>query len=199
MTENNVDQPTSVSQLLRENYLAEARAHQRHSEMSRSDSSSSRRLVYGPLKCKAEDSVGHEDPQLPDLSAFLSQDELDKSVNLARQAIGHESYQERAEVKSLTASATNSATCSATSSATSSTAPLTAPPSTPLATPYTPFAAPSSTPFTLPSVLPTTQLAPERKEHPLTQSTLSAERQTQQPPMQDSIMRNNKEIGRAHV
>ncbi|XP_062319969.1 myopalladin isoform X2 [Osmerus eperlanus] len=189
MTENKVDQPTSVSQLLRESYLAEARAHQRHSEMSRSDSSSSRHLVYGPLKGKAEDSVGHEDPQLPDLSAFLSQEELDKSVNLARQAIGHESYQEKAEVKSLTASATNSSTCTATSSATS---PLTAPPSTPLAAHSTPFAAPSSIPFTIPSVLPTTQLAPERKEHPLTHSTLSAERQTQQPPMQDSMMRNNK-------
>uniref|UniRef100_A0A8C7CAQ8 Myopalladin n=1 Tax=Oncorhynchus kisutch TaxID=8019 RepID=A0A8C7CAQ8_ONCKI len=100
MQENSVDQPTSLSQLLRENYLAEARAHQRHSEMSRSDSSS-RRLVYGPLKGKMADSVGLDEPQhqLPDLSAFLSQEELDKSVNLACQAIGPEAREERSDVK----------------------------------------------------------------------------------------------------
>uniref|UniRef100_A0A8C4FE00 Ig-like domain-containing protein n=1 Tax=Dicentrarchus labrax TaxID=13489 RepID=A0A8C4FE00_DICLA len=81
--------------LLRESYLAEARAQQRHSEMSRSDASSSRLQIYGSLKGKAEDSVGHHDPQFPDLSAFLSQEELDKSVNLACQAIGHEPREER--------------------------------------------------------------------------------------------------------
>uniref|UniRef100_A0A8D0ALM0 Ig-like domain-containing protein n=1 Tax=Sander lucioperca TaxID=283035 RepID=A0A8D0ALM0_SANLU len=99
MQENNIDQPPSLSQLLRESYLAEARAQQRHSEMSRSDASSSRLQIYRSLKGKAEDSVGHSDPQFPDLSAFLSQEELDKSVNLARQAIGHEPREERAEVK----------------------------------------------------------------------------------------------------
>ncbi|XP_035609810.1 myopalladin isoform X4 [Oncorhynchus keta] len=100
MQENSVDQPTSLSQLLRENYLAEARAHQRHSEMSRSDSSS-RRLVYGPLKGKMADSAGLDElqHQLPDLSAFLSQEELDKSVNLACQAIGPEAREERSDVK----------------------------------------------------------------------------------------------------
>uniref|UniRef100_A0A8K9XS35 Ig-like domain-containing protein n=1 Tax=Oncorhynchus mykiss TaxID=8022 RepID=A0A8K9XS35_ONCMY len=100
MQENSVDQPTSLSQLLRENYLAEARAHQRHSEMSRSDSSS-RRLVYGPLKGKMADSAGLDEPQhqLPDLSAFLSQEELDKSVNLACQAIVPEAREERSDVK----------------------------------------------------------------------------------------------------
>ncbi|XP_045067447.1 myopalladin isoform X4 [Coregonus clupeaformis] len=111
MQENNVDQPTSLSQLLRENYLAEARAHQRHSEMSRSDSSS-RRLVYGPLKGKTADSAGQDEPQhqLPDLSAFLSQEELDKSVNLACQAIGHEAREERPDVKaSVAPSATTAA------------------------------------------------------------------------------------------
>uniref|UniRef100_A0A4W5NUR9 Myopalladin n=1 Tax=Hucho hucho TaxID=62062 RepID=A0A4W5NUR9_9TELE len=110
MQENNVDQPTSLSQLLRENYLAEARAHQRHSEMSRSDSSS-RRLVYGPLKGKMADS-GLDEPQhqLPDLSAFLSQEELDKSVNLACQAIGPEARKERSDVKaSFAPSATSAA------------------------------------------------------------------------------------------
>uniref|UniRef100_A0A8C7HWS0 Myopalladin n=2 Tax=Oncorhynchus kisutch TaxID=8019 RepID=A0A8C7HWS0_ONCKI len=97
MQEDNVNQPTSLSQLLRENYLAEARA--RHSGMSRSDSS--RHLVYAPLKGKAEDSAGQDkpQPQFPDLSAFLSQEELDKSVNLACQAIGHEACEERTEFK----------------------------------------------------------------------------------------------------
>uniref|UniRef100_A0A3Q1JSH5 Myopalladin n=1 Tax=Anabas testudineus TaxID=64144 RepID=A0A3Q1JSH5_ANATE len=99
MQEDNTDQPPSLSQLLRESYLAEARAQQRHSEMSRSDGSSTRLQIYGSLKGKAEDSVGNSDPQLPDLSAFLSQEELDKSVNLARQAIGHEPHEERGEVK----------------------------------------------------------------------------------------------------
>lgn len=111
MQENNVDQPTSLSQLLRENYLAEARAHQRHSEMSRSDSSS-RHLVYGPLKGKMADSAGLDEPQhqLPDLSAFLSQEELDKSVNLACQAIGPEAREERSDVNaSVALSATSAA------------------------------------------------------------------------------------------
>ncbi|XP_029553842.1 myopalladin isoform X2 [Salmo trutta] len=109
MQENNVNQPTS-SQPLRENYLAEAQAHQRHSGMSRSDSS--RHLVYAPLKGKAEDSAGQDEPQpkVPDLSAFLSQEELDKSVNLACQAIGHEAREERTEFKAPVApSATSTA------------------------------------------------------------------------------------------
>ncbi|KAL2083631.1 hypothetical protein ACEWY4_021404 [Coilia grayii] len=96
-----MDQPTSLSQLLRESYLAEARARHRHGETGESDPSSSRRLLYGSLKGKAEDSGTREDSQFPDLSAFLSQEELDKSVNLARQAIGHEPHEnERAEAKS---------------------------------------------------------------------------------------------------
>ncbi|XP_073690642.1 myopalladin-like [Garra rufa] len=81
MQENSMDQPTSLSQLLRESYLAEARAHHRHGESSCIDSP--RRLVYGTLKEKADDSGGKVDPQFPDLSAFLSQEELDKSVDLA--------------------------------------------------------------------------------------------------------------------
>ncbi|XP_041921393.1 myopalladin isoform X3 [Alosa sapidissima] len=88
-----MDQPTSLSQFLRENYLAEARAHHRHGEGGHSDSSPSRRLLYGTLKGKAEDSGTRENTQFPDLSAFLSQEELDKSVNLAREAIGHEPHE----------------------------------------------------------------------------------------------------------
>ncbi|XP_037533776.1 myopalladin [Nematolebias whitei] len=67
--------------------------------MSRSDASSSRLQIYGTLKGKGDDALGHHDTPLPDLSAFLSQEELDKSVNLARQAIGHEPSEERAEAK----------------------------------------------------------------------------------------------------
>ncbi|XP_043111630.1 myopalladin isoform X2 [Puntigrus tetrazona] len=85
MQENSPDQPTSLSQLLRESYLAEARAHHRHGEPSCIDAP--RRLVYGTLKEKADDSGGKADPQFPDLSAFLSQEELDKSVDLACKAI----------------------------------------------------------------------------------------------------------------
>ncbi|XP_059421606.1 myopalladin isoform X1 [Carassius carassius] len=86
MEENNsMDEPMSLSQLLRESYLAEARAHHRHDESSCIDSP--RRLVYGTLKEKADDSGGKGDPQFPDLSAFLSQEELDKSVDLACKAI----------------------------------------------------------------------------------------------------------------
>uniref|UniRef100_A0A9J8B3V9 Myopalladin n=1 Tax=Cyprinus carpio carpio TaxID=630221 RepID=A0A9J8B3V9_CYPCA len=79
-----MDQPTSLSQLLRESYLAEARAHHRHGEPSCIDSP--RRLIYGTLKEKADDSGGKAEPQFPDLSAFLSQEELDKSVDLACKA-----------------------------------------------------------------------------------------------------------------
>ncbi|XP_051503768.1 myopalladin-like isoform X2 [Myxocyprinus asiaticus] len=88
MQENNIDQPTSLSQLLRENYLAEARAHHRHGESTCIDSP--RRLVYGTLKEKASDCGGKVEPQFPDLSAFLSQEELDKSVDLACKAISDE-------------------------------------------------------------------------------------------------------------
>lgn len=101
--QDNTDQPPSLSQLLRESYLAEARAQQRHSEVSRSDASSSRLHIYGPLKGRAEE------PQLPDLSAFLSQEELDKSVNLARQAIGHGPREDRPEVKASSSASSSSA------------------------------------------------------------------------------------------
>ncbi|XP_068183767.1 myopalladin isoform X2 [Antennarius striatus] len=93
--QDNSEQPKSLSQLLRESYLAEARAQQRH---GRSDPPSSRLQIYRSLKGKVDDSMGRSDPQHPDLSAFLSQEELDKSVNLARQAIVHESHEERSEV-----------------------------------------------------------------------------------------------------
>ncbi|KAL4640928.1 myopalladin isoform X2 [Arapaima gigas] len=84
----------SISQLLRESYFADTRVHQRHCEMNRLDGTS-HHLVYGGLIGKSEDTSGQDD--FPDLSAFLSQEELDKSVNLARQAIGQGPHEERAE------------------------------------------------------------------------------------------------------
>lgn len=93
------EQPQSLSQLLRESYLAEARAQHRP---RRADASPSHLQIAGSLKTKPDDPAGHSDVHFPDLSAFLSQEELDKSVNLARQAIGHE---DRAEAStSLTPS-----------------------------------------------------------------------------------------------
>lgn len=97
--QENAEQPRSLSQLLRESYLAEARAQHRH---SRADASSSHLQFHCPSKVNANDHVGHSDVHFPDLSAFLSQEELDKSVNLARQAIGHE---DRAEVSTSVAPA----------------------------------------------------------------------------------------------
>ncbi|XP_023281630.1 myopalladin-like [Seriola lalandi dorsalis] len=180
MQENNIDQPPSLSQLLRESYLAEARAQQRHSEMSRSDASSTRLQIYGSLKGKAEDSVGHNDPQLPDLSAFLSQEELDKSVNLARQAIGHEPHEERAEVKASVAPLTPSNISSV--SVSSST-----PPSVPLANPSpAPLAAPATVAFPQP--------APEIKELPAAHTTFTSDRKMHKASTrQDHTIRNSRD------
>ena len=81
--QENTEQPQSLSQLLRESCLAEARARHHH---SRADTSPSCLQLPGSLKSKTDNP---SDVHFPDLSAFLSQEELDKSVNLARQAIGH--------------------------------------------------------------------------------------------------------------
>lgn len=177
MQENNLDQPPSLSQLLRESYLAEARAQQRHSEMSRSDASSTRLQIYGSLKGKAEDSVGHSDPQFPDLSAFLSQEELDKSVNLARQAIGHEPHEERAEVKASVVPLTPSNISSVSVSS-----------STP---PSVPFANPSPAPFAAPSAAPFTQPTPEFKEQ---HTTFTSDRKMHKASTrQDNMVRNSRD------
>ncbi|XP_041803213.1 myopalladin isoform X1 [Chelmon rostratus] len=178
--QDNADQPPSLSQLLRESYLAEARAQQRHSEMSRSDASSSRLQIYGALKGKAEDSVGHSDPQFPDLSAFLSQEELDKSVNLARQAIGHESREERAEVK---ASVTPLSPSSISPASVSSSEP-----------PPVPMANPSPALFAAPSTVPFTQLAPEFKELPATHTTFTSDRKMlKASTRQENMIRNSRD------
>ncbi|KAM6916242.1 myopalladin [Xenentodon cancila] len=169
MQENNLDQPPSLSQLLRESYLAEARAQQRHGEMSRSDASSSRLPIYGSLKGKSDDTGGHNDTQFPDLSAFLSQEELDKSVNLARQAIGHE---ERPEIKtSVTPSTTSSISSSSVSSS----------------------ALPSNA-FSIPSSVPSAQPAPEFKEVPAAHTKFTSDRKMQKASSQrDSGIRNSRD------
>ncbi|XP_023689518.2 myopalladin isoform X2 [Paramormyrops kingsleyae] len=91
MQDNSLESSGSSPRLGRESYLAESRVQQRHREMNHSDGA--QHLLYG----RSED-VGGQD-QFPDLSAFLSQEELDKSVNLAQQAISQSPQEERAEEK----------------------------------------------------------------------------------------------------
>ncbi|NXL49957.1 MYPN protein, partial [Podilymbus podiceps] len=83
MQDDSLESSTSISQLLRESYLAEAK-HQGKSERSRSEPSS-HNFHYGNVSGDSDEVAAQDD--LPDLSAFLNQEELDESVNLARQAI----------------------------------------------------------------------------------------------------------------
>lgn len=94
MQDNTKGQVTS--QFLRESYLENRHTH--HGELGCSDCT--RHALYGTLKEKSEDSGRQEDSQLPDLSAFLSQEELDKSVDLACKSFGHEpqEHEERSDV-----------------------------------------------------------------------------------------------------
>lgn len=86
MQDDSIEASTSISQLLRESYLAETR-HRGNNERSRAEPSSNP-FHFGNPSGAAEGGGGQED--LPDLSAFLSQEELDESVNLARLAINHD-------------------------------------------------------------------------------------------------------------
>ncbi|KAM9726570.1 myopalladin isoform 2-T2 [Menidia menidia] len=168
MQDNDMEQPPSLSRLLRESYLAEARAQQQH---SRSDASPSRFQIYGALRGKGEDAVGHGDPQLPDLSAFLSQEELDKSVNLARQAIGQEPREDRAEVKASLTLLTPGGT-----SAVSSSAPFSEP-------------APAS-----PPTVSVPQPAPEVQKPPAAQTTTAPDRKVHKASTrQDGMSRSTKD------
>uniref|UniRef100_A0A8C5NQP3 Myopalladin n=1 Tax=Junco hyemalis TaxID=40217 RepID=A0A8C5NQP3_JUNHY len=83
MQDDSLETSTSISQLLRESYLAETK-HQGRSERSRSEPVS-HNFHYGNASGDSDEVTAQDD--LPDLSAFLSQEELDESVNLARQAI----------------------------------------------------------------------------------------------------------------
>ncbi|XP_074195610.1 myopalladin isoform X2 [Rhinolophus sinicus] len=86
MQDDSIEASTSISQLLRESYLAETR-HRGNNERSRAEPSSNP-FHFGSPSGAAEGGGGQDD--LPDLSAFLSQEELDESVNLARLAINHD-------------------------------------------------------------------------------------------------------------
>nr|XP_010587466.1 myopalladin isoform X1 [Loxodonta africana]XP_023402758.1 myopalladin isoform X1 [Loxodonta africana] len=85
MQDDSLEASTSISQLLRESYLAETR-HQGNNERSRAEPSSNP-FHFGSPSGAAE---GGGQDDLPDLSAFLSKEELDESVNLARLAINHD-------------------------------------------------------------------------------------------------------------
>nr|XP_021384716.1 myopalladin isoform X2 [Lonchura striata domestica] len=83
MQDDSLETSASISQLLRESYLAETK-HQGKSERSRSEPVS-HNFHYGNASGDSDEVPAQDD--FPDLSAFLSQEELDQSVNLARQAI----------------------------------------------------------------------------------------------------------------
>ncbi|XP_053891176.1 myopalladin [Malaclemys terrapin pileata] len=93
MQDNSLESSTSISQLLRESYLAETR-HPGNTERSRSEASP-HTFHYGSTSGASEEVAGQDD--LPDLSAFLSQEELDESVNLARQAIDQDPLEKQDE------------------------------------------------------------------------------------------------------
>eukprot|EP00079_Xenopus_tropicalis_P011249 XP_002936911.2 PREDICTED: myopalladin isoform X2 [Xenopus tropicalis] len=92
MQDENIEASSSISQILRENYSAETRIHQ-ESSLSISSSHSYRHSVCSSRVddlCEADD--------LTDLSAFLSQEELDQSVHLARQAIDQDGNQREVQI-----------------------------------------------------------------------------------------------------
>lgn len=91
MQDNTSEPSTSITQLLRESYLAE-NSHQGNSERSRSEPSPNS-LHCGTSPETSDEVAGQDD--LPDLSAFLSKEELDESVNLARQAINQEPHENK--------------------------------------------------------------------------------------------------------
>ncbi|XP_053164554.1 myopalladin isoform X2 [Hemicordylus capensis] len=91
MQDNTSESSTSITQLLRESYLAES-SHQGNSERSRSEPSP-HTFHCGNTSGTSDEVAGQDD--LPDLSAFLSQEELDESVNLARQAINQDPFENK--------------------------------------------------------------------------------------------------------
>ncbi|KAM4636377.1 myopalladin isoform 1-T2 [Discoglossus pictus] len=94
MQDDNFEASTSISQLLRESYIAESRVHHENSEQS-TTASSSQSFHHSICSGKIEELGGTDD--LSDLSAFLSQEELDQSVNLARQAIDQDGKQKEVQ------------------------------------------------------------------------------------------------------
>ncbi|XP_072095260.1 myopalladin isoform X3 [Mobula birostris] len=98
MQEDNCEASTSITQLLRESYLAEVRIQQEHGEKSRLEGIS-QHFHYGSKSGGSQDLDGQDES--PDLSAFLSQEELDKSVNLAQQAIALCSHEVNKDEKQI--------------------------------------------------------------------------------------------------
>lgn len=98
MQEDNCEASTSITQLLRESYLAEVRIQQEHGEKSRLEGLS-QHSHYGSKSGDSQDLDGQDES--PDLSAFLSQEELDKSVDLAHQAIGLCSHEVNKDEKQI--------------------------------------------------------------------------------------------------
>ncbi|XP_068114861.1 myopalladin isoform X2 [Hyperolius riggenbachi] len=90
MQEDNIEEPTSITQLLRESYQAETIVHNENSEQSTSVSSS-HSFHHSLCSDKLDDIGGTDD--FSDLSAFLSQEELDQSVHLARQSFDQDGKQ----------------------------------------------------------------------------------------------------------
>ncbi|XP_053307021.1 myopalladin isoform X2 [Spea bombifrons] len=84
MQDDNIEASSTITRVLRDNYLAENRIHHENSEHSASVSSSH---SYHHSICSSKVEEIAETDDLTDLSAFLSQEELDQSVNLARQSI----------------------------------------------------------------------------------------------------------------
>ncbi|KAM3913704.1 myopalladin isoform 1-T2 [Leptodactylus fuscus] len=94
MQDDNIEDRTSISQLLRESYLAESVLHHENSEQS-STISSSHSYHHSLCSAKVDELGGTDD--FSDLSAFLSQEELDQSVHLARQSIDQDGQQKEAQ------------------------------------------------------------------------------------------------------
>ncbi|KAJ1143182.1 hypothetical protein NDU88_009493, partial [Pleurodeles waltl] len=95
MQDQGVEASASISQLLRETYLAEREMHKAESTSHESDSMHHPSYVVTQNLAEA---VKNPD-QISDLSAFLTQEELDKSVSLAIQEI-HQTPQEIKQLES---------------------------------------------------------------------------------------------------
>uniref|UniRef100_H3BDD1 Myopalladin n=1 Tax=Latimeria chalumnae TaxID=7897 RepID=H3BDD1_LATCH len=76
MQDDNLEESTSISQLLRESYLAETRIHQGHNETSKSEA--------------------------PSHHFYYGKEELDESVNLARQAIAQSPREDKGDEQHTT-------------------------------------------------------------------------------------------------
>ncbi|KAJ6661582.1 hypothetical protein lerEdw1_013821 [Lerista edwardsae] len=96
MQDNTSESSTSITQLLRESYLAENN-HQGNSERSRSEPSP-HSFHCGSSPGTSDEVSGQDDL---DLSAFLSQEELDESVNLARQAINQDPLENKPDEQQI--------------------------------------------------------------------------------------------------